>query len=153
MLGTIIGPRSKALHSHSTSGIFCGVVWSVFVGQQLTLLMFQLLLAPLALGYSPCCFCVFVRLQIIGNAFAFPQYEASDFGDASKGGRGQNQIIFHLGMTLDLPSAVLVTPRSHKPTSQPHEDITTKRRTPSTTRGSLLFAQIQQAAPCVACPL
>ena len=40
-----------------------------------------------------------------------------------------------------------------KPTSQPHEDITTKRRTPSTTRGSLLFAQIHQAAPCVACPL
>ena len=127
MLGTIIGPRSKALHSHSTSGIFCGVVWSVFVGQQLTLLMFQLLLAPLALGYSPCCFCVFVRLQIIGNAFAFPQYEASDFGDASQGGRGQNQVIFHLGTILHLPSAVLVTPRSHTrphPHQNPHPSHT-----------------------------
>ena len=106
---------------------FCGVAWSVFVGQQLTLLMFQLLLAPLALGYLPCCFCVFVRLQIIGNAFAFPQYEASDFGDASKGGRGQNQIIFHLGMTLHLPSAVLVTPRSHTrphPHQNPHPSHT-----------------------------
>ena len=73
------------------------------------------------------CFRVFVRLQIIGNAFAFPQYEASDFGDASKGGRGQNQIIFHLGMTLHLPSAVLVTPRSHTrphPHQNPHPSHT-----------------------------